>query len=277
VRRGVEQVEEARPEIGVSGSRAVVGIVDDVEVDGPVVARDEGEVEGIRSGSCAMLDGDGEMIAEATDVKGAVGPGVEVAGAPEGLAGVCPEAALLGVMDDEDGDIVLALHFPEEGEESGDLAGAVFIDAVEPDEGIEEQDAGTVGAEGTIDAGAIAVEIETERGSSDDIERDPCEVESAVEAETGKAELNVGGSVFRHVDEGRPRVVHGEATKAGGVTGNRQSQIQGKPAFATLGRAADDTDTGASPEGFDEPSALGPRIGEKRGPHDGEDVGIGGG
>lgn len=124
VRRGVEQVEEARPEIGVSGSRAVVGIVDDVETNGSVLDRHESDVEGIRSGSRAVLDGDSEVITEAADVKGAVGPGVEVARSAEGLTGVSAEAALLGVMDDDDGDVVLALHLAEEGEENGAVAGS---------------------------------------------------------------------------------------------------------------------------------------------------------
>lgn len=79
VRRGVEQVEEARPEIGVSGSRGVVRTVDDVEVHGPLVARDEGELERLRGWSCAVLDGDGEVITDAADIESAVRPGVKVA------------------------------------------------------------------------------------------------------------------------------------------------------------------------------------------------------
>lgn len=189
---------------------------------------------------------------------------------------MCASTALLGVVNDEDGDVVLALHFAEEREESGDFTGTIFIDAVEADERIEEEHAGAMCAEGAIDAGAIAVEIESEYGSSDDVERNAGEVEAALQAEAGEAKLDVGGSVLGEVDEGGPRVVDGEAAEAGGVGGNGEGEVECEPALAAFRRAADDADTGASPEGFDEPSALRSRIGEKRGAHDRQGVGIDG-
>lgn len=127
--RSVEQIEEARAEIGESGLGSVTR-VDDVEAHGSVVEAHESEVERLRSWGGAVLDGEGQVIAEATEVEGAVGPGVEVPRSAEGLAGVCAETAFLGVMDDDDGDIVLALHLTQECEESGDFTGAILVDAM---------------------------------------------------------------------------------------------------------------------------------------------------
>lgn len=253
--------------LGVAG-------VQNVEVHWAVIEADESEVEGLRGRRGAVFDRDGEVIAEAADVESAVGPGVEVTGATERLAGVSTEAAFLGVMDDDDGDVVLALHLAEEREESGDITGAILVDAVQADEGIEEEDARSMGAKGAIDAAAIPVEIEAESGSGNDVERNASEVEPAVEAEAGEAELDVGGSVFGHVDECGSRIVHGEAAEAGGAAGDGECEVEGEPALAALGGTADDANAGASPERLDEPSALGPRIGEKRGAHDGEGVGV---
>lgn len=184
--------------------------LDDVEVSWPVVDGHQSEVKGLRGGSSAVLDSDGEVITEAADVDSAVGPSVEVSRPAEGLTGVYG-TTLLGVMDDDDGDVVLALHLAKEGEESGDIGGTIFVDAVKANERIEEEHAGRVGAECAVDAGTIAVEIEAESGSGDDIERNASEVETAVAAEPGEAELEISGSILGEVDKSGAWVVHGEA------------------------------------------------------------------
>jgi hypothetical protein len=267
---GVELGEESLVEIVV---RRFGGHIGKLEAHvAPVIGEDD--VEGIRCGGSAMLDADGELVVMAADVECRVRPSVEVAGAAKSLAGGTPRV-LPGVMDDDDGDVVLALHLAEEGEERGDFRGAVFVDAMKADEGVEQEKARSVLAEGAVDAESVAIEIETQRGGGDDVEGDAREGEASGSRETEESLLDVGGAVFRHVDEGGPRIVDGEAAEAGGVTSNGQGQIEAEPALAALRRSADDADAGPRPEGVDEPAAVGLRVGEVGGADDRERVGVG--
>ena len=88
-----------------------------------------------------MLDGKRELVAVAVaaQVEVAVAPGVELGGAAQGLAGADATGALPGVMDDEHGDAMPALQVAQIGEQRRDLAAVVFVDAMQPDERIEDE------------------------------------------------------------------------------------------------------------------------------------------
>ena len=57
-----------------------------------------------------MLGREGEIFAVATQVEVGVAPGVELGGAPQGLASRDATGAFLGVMHDNDGDGVPSLQ-----------------------------------------------------------------------------------------------------------------------------------------------------------------------
>jgi hypothetical protein len=61
----------------------------------------------------AVLDGEDEVVGFAAQVEVAVAPGVELGGAAQGLAGADGVAALLGMVDDGDGDAVAALQLAQ--------------------------------------------------------------------------------------------------------------------------------------------------------------------
>jgi hypothetical protein len=65
-------------------------------------------------------------------------------------------AVLASMVHDEDGDVVLALQGAEVAEQGGDLAGVVLVDAVEPDEGVEHEEAGCELADGGAEACLVA-------------------------------------------------------------------------------------------------------------------------
>src|SRR3972149_5106695 len=48
-------------------------------------------------------------------------------------------AVLAGVVDDGDGEVVGALQLAQVAEDRGDIAGLIFVDAMEPDEGVEQE------------------------------------------------------------------------------------------------------------------------------------------
>ena len=64
---------------------------------------------------------------------------------PRSRGSACPARAaplLRGVVDDQDGGFELALEAAEEGEDGRDLAGRILVDTVQPDQRVEDEDAG---------------------------------------------------------------------------------------------------------------------------------------
>ncbi|MEJ7604483.1 MAG: hypothetical protein WKG01_41895 [Kofleriaceae bacterium] len=129
--------------IGVGVGRVVDAGSHDLEMD--VVVRSEDERDRFRGRRTAMFDGEHELTAVPPQVEERVGPGEEIAGAAEALAGSTGGSVLACVMDDDDRDIERALKLAEVAEQGGDLTGVVLIDAVQADKRIEDQEARHIG------------------------------------------------------------------------------------------------------------------------------------
>jgi hypothetical protein len=71
------------------------------------------ELEGdlILGGSGAMLGGEGQLGTFAAEVEVGVAPAVQFTGTAEGLAGASGVGVFAGVVDQEDGQVELALEF----------------------------------------------------------------------------------------------------------------------------------------------------------------------
>ena len=103
-----------------------------------------------------MLDGeDDAIVAVAAEIEVGVAPGVELGRAAQGLAGADGAGALSGMVDDGDGDGVAALQFAQEGEQRGDLAADVLVDAMQADEGIEDEEPRLEPGDGLVEACAV--------------------------------------------------------------------------------------------------------------------------
>lgn len=98
----------------------------------------QGDVERLEGRCGAMLDGEGEAPGMSDEIGIAVGPGKEVGRATQGLSEL-GTGLLAHVVDQGDGGAVLALELSQETEESGDLCGAVLVEAVQADQRIEQQ------------------------------------------------------------------------------------------------------------------------------------------
>jgi hypothetical protein len=90
----------------------------------------------------AVLGGQGELGPFAAQVKIGVAPAVEFTGTAQGLAWATGVGVFAGVVNQEDGQVKLPLQFPEVREQRGDLSGVVLIDAVKPDQGIQDEQDG---------------------------------------------------------------------------------------------------------------------------------------
>src|SRR5580658_10493758 len=136
--RGGERGDDQELELG----RAAVGPFtghDEVEIGFAVGGGDEPEGEGVGWGGGAMLDGERQGALLSAQIEVGITPGVEIAGAAKILACLPAAAILACVVDDEDGEIEVALQGTQVAEHGGDLSGVVLVDAVQAHEGIEDE------------------------------------------------------------------------------------------------------------------------------------------
>ena len=145
-----------------------------------------------------MLDGQHQVIAIAAQIEVGIAPGVELGRAMQGLSGAGIAGAFSGMMDDEHGDAIATLQLAQIGEQRGDLAAGVLVDAVQADEGIEDEQAWLQSGHGVGEAVAIVIEIEAEGGRGDDLdveigEREAGGLADAIEAAFDDVQRVLGG------------------------------------------------------------------------------------
>ena len=131
----------------------VIGL--EVGLDGPqgegVIALGEFERDAGDGRGGAMLDGERDaIVGVAAEVEVGITPGVEFGRSAQGLTGPDGSGALPGVMDDGDGDGAASLQSTEEGEQRGDLAADILIDAMQAHERIEDQEPRLEGGDGFL-------------------------------------------------------------------------------------------------------------------------------
>jgi hypothetical protein len=190
--------------------------VDDLQVScGAVGARGEPKLDGLDGGCGAMLEGESEVLAAeagASEIRSVIVPCVEITRASQGLAEVGADG-LAHVVHDDDGDIEAALQLAEVAEQGGDVSGAVFVEAVQSHERVEQQELRAQVLEGGGEASLIGRLVESDGRGGDDVQIERVEVEGAVKAEACDASADLGESVLGEVDESGTGVESREATE----------------------------------------------------------------
>lgn len=205
----------------------------------------------------------------AREVRIVVAKRVEVARSAKGLAEMSAYA-LAHVVDDEDRDRVLALHLAEEAEERGDVGAAVFVEAVESHQGIEQEELRTASREGPRETLLIGREIEPDGGCGDDVDIESREVERAMHADGTDALTDARERVLGEVDEGRAAIIDGEAIEKGRARCDADGHVEPEPALRAFGLSPAEPDGLVSPHVSDEPVRAGLESGQIAGTDDGE-------
>ena len=110
------------------------------------------------------------MAAFAAQVEVGVAPTVQFTGTAQGLARAAGVGVFAGVMDQDHGQLELTLQFPEVRQQRGDLRRVVFIDAMESDQRIQDEQDGPQILDGVGKALAIGGGIQPDGGRGDDID-----------------------------------------------------------------------------------------------------------
>ncbi len=204
----------------------------------------------------AMFGGQGQLGAFAAQVEIGVAPAVQFAGTAQGLAGAAGVGVFAGVMNQQDGQLELALQFPQVREQRGDLGGVVFIDPMQPDQRIQDQQDGPLLLDGVGKALAIGGGIQPERGRGNDLHRQGGKRDLRGSGNAFQALAHHGQRVFGRKEQHRAAAPHRELPQAGGAGSDADRHIQGQEAFAAFGFAAQDADGLIGPESFDQPLGL---------------------
>lgn len=129
------------------GGDAALLTLDKLEVDG-VPFPCEDQRQGRRRGRSPVFDAQLQPITAPLHDHQGIGPGVEVDAATQGEAGVATRAVLARVVDDADGGVVIALELTQLVEDLGDLTRVALVDAVHPDQGVEQQERRPMSSDG---------------------------------------------------------------------------------------------------------------------------------
>ncbi len=86
---------------------------------------------------------------------------------------------LTRVVNDEDGDAVVALYCTQRGEDPGYVCSGVLVDAGESNEGIEDEQSRLMALNGGAQAKQIVLALEADGGDVEEIDGEGIEVESS--------------------------------------------------------------------------------------------------
>ena len=192
-------------------------------------------------GCSTMLDGEPQAVGPAGEIEVGIAPGPEIAAAAQRLAGK-GGAALAGMVDEEDGGVEGACQLTQCGENGGDLAGVIFIGALEAYERIKDQQLGALAGERKVEPVQVLGTVETERSVKDEPDIECGEVGAARVRDALDATFDLMGRAFSREDEHRPgtgaakRPKHGrpEATATASSNAKNVLPLLGAPPITAL-------------------------------------------
>ena len=185
--------------------------------------------------SDAMLGGEGQLGALAAQVEVGVAPAVEFAGAAQGLARAGGVGVLAGVMNQEHGQLELALQLAQEGQEASDLGGVVLIDAVQTDQGIEDEQAGLALLDGVGEELAIGRRVQSQGGGGDDFDGQGLEGNLGGSGDAFQPLADDGQGVLGGKEQDVSGACHRILAQAGPARGDAHGDVQRQEAFTALG------------------------------------------
>jgi hypothetical protein len=179
---------------------------------------------------------------------------VKVARAAERLTAMSARA-LADVMDEDDGDVEVALDLAQRAEELSDLARRILVERMKAHQGIEEEEARPELGESRTEALEILAAIEAEARDGDHVEIDRGELETTCSRDRLDALPDDSERILCEVNERKPASLDSEVAESGAAARDTQSHVEPEPGFAGLRRAAEDADGFLRPETVDEKSS----------------------
>jgi hypothetical protein len=204
-----------------------------------------------------VLDRQGEgIVGLFAQIEIGIAPGVELGRAAQRLTGTDAAGALLGVMNDQHGDGVAPLQFPQIGEQRCHFTTGVLIDAMQAHKGIEDEETRPELGNGLIKAAANGLEIKPQGRFGDDLDVECGEPETAGGADSLEPPPHHVERILGGIENDAAGARDWKAAQTGSAGGDRNGEIQGEERFAALGLGADNADSLLGPQIFDQPALF---------------------
>ena len=239
-----------------AGRLGLLGRLGDLQVGtGTVGAGDEPEEDRFDGALVAVLEVEAQGILSALHEAESVAPCIDLSGAAEGFPR-SGSAILAGVVDESDGDVEVALQRAQQGEDGGDSARIVFVEGVQADERIEQEEAGPVHLNGPEEAVDVAEHIELEGRFGDEAQIEGVELDSTMASHAVDALPGAVEAVFGEVGEDGTRLLDREGAEARSAGSDTQGEVESEPGLARLRLcgAPHNRSHGAHPFMWSEPS-----------------------
>jgi hypothetical protein len=198
-----------------------------------------------------MFSRQGQLGAFAAQVEVGVTPAVQFTGTAQGLPWAAGVGVFARVMNQDHSHLKLTLQFSKVRKQRGDLGGIVFIDAMESDQGIQDQKNGLEILHGVSQALAIDRGIQPERGRGDDFDGQRWKAHSSGAGDAFQALAHDSQRVLGGKEQHFAGAAHGELPQAGGARSDAHRHIEGQEAFAAFGFSAENADGLIGPEPLD--------------------------
>jgi hypothetical protein len=181
---------------------------------------------------------------------------MELGRSTQGLAGAHVAGTFAGVMNEDDGDGMPALQFAKIGEQGGHFAADVFVDTMEANEGIENQQSGLQPGNGVVEGTTVGIEVDAQTGRGDDLDVEIGEVEAGRGADAVEATPHDVQRILGGIEQHPPGPLDGKTPQARGACSDGDGEIEGEEGFAALRLAADDADSFFRPQALDQPASF---------------------
>jgi hypothetical protein len=136
------------------------------------------------------------------------------------------------MVDEDDGGLMVALQTTQVVEQRGHLGGDVFVDAMEADEWIEDEEGWTQDPDGVIEALAISVEVEAQRGCGDDLEVEVGQFQIGSRADAFESLADGGEGILGGEEQDSPASSYGETTETGSGGGDGDGHVESEEGLA---------------------------------------------
>jgi len=203
-----------------------------------------------------MFDGERKPICLSAQIEVGVTPGMDLAGSAQRLTRAQMSGTFAGVVDEQDGGCMAALQATQESEQRSDVRGDILVDAVDSDEGIENEEFWPQAGNGLLQPFLVLRQIEPDFRGGNDVDVEGLERDLGGRGNSCDATAHLVESILGGKEQDGSGLPRWETTQAGRARGNGDGQVEGEEALAALGLPPDDADGLVAPEPLDQP-ALG--------------------
>jgi hypothetical protein len=171
-----------------------------------------------------MLEGENDLVAPSRKVGVTVAECVEIGASPQSLTRLRP-LLFTRVMDEDHREIERSLKLAEVAEESRNNETAIFVETMEPDQGVEEKKLGPEARKRSSEPRLVPGRVETKDRGGDDRKVERVDIKAAIFAEALDAGPHLSEGIFCKIYERGTSDLDFEVPQGRGTRSNAHREV----------------------------------------------------